>query len=67
MIKINLKNMELKDHECSVNGVGVKRNRKLRILHSKKSMKMYKFDPSFKHEVNNIVPNDFAENKKSEI
>ena len=49
MIKINLKNMELKDHECSVNGVGVKRNRKLRILHSKKSIKMYKFDPSFKH------------------
>ena len=59
--------MELKDHECSVNGMGVKWDRKLRILHSKTSIKMYKLEPSFKHEVNNRFPNDFAEKNKSEI
>ena len=59
--------MELKDHECSVNGMGVKWGRKLRILHSKTSIKMYKLEPSVKHEVNNRFPNDFAEKNKSEI
>ena len=59
--------MELKDHECSVNGMGVKWDRKLRILHSKTSIKMYKLEPSVKHEVNNRFPNDFAEKNKSEI
>ena len=59
--------MELKDHECSVNGMSVKWGRKLRILHSKTSIKMYKLEPSVKHEVNNRFPNDFAEKNKSEI
>ena len=59
--------MELKDRECSVNGMGVKWDRKLRILHSKTSIKMYKLEPSVKHEVNNRFPNDFAEKNKSEI
>ena len=53
--------MELRDHECSVNGMGVKWDRKLRILHSKTFIKMYNLEPSFKHEVNNGFPNDFAE------
>ena len=59
--------MELRDHECSVNGMGVKWDRKLRILHSKTFIKMYNLEPSFKHEVNNGFPNDFAEKNKSEI
>ena len=59
--------MELKDHECSVNGMGVKWDRKLRILRSKTSIKMHKLEPSFKHEVNDGFPNDFAEKNKSEI
>ena len=59
--------MELKGHECCVNGAGVKYDRKLRILHSTISIKMYKLDPSFKHKVNNGFPNDFAEKNKSEI
>ena len=59
--------MELKDHECSVNGMGVKWDRKFRILHSKTSIKMHKLKPSFKHEVNDGFPNDFAEKNKSEI
>ena len=54
--------MELKDHECSVNGMGVKWDRKLRILH-----KMYKLESSFKHDVNNGFSNDFAEKNKSGI
>ena len=58
--------MELKCHECSVNGMGVTWNRKLRILHSKTSIKMHRLELSFKHHVNNGVPNDFAENNKSE-
>ena len=59
--------MESKDHEYSVNDMGVKWSRKFRILHSKTSIKMYKLEPSFKHEVNNGFPNDFAEKNKSEI
>ena len=59
--------MELKDPECSVNGMGVKWDRKLRILRSKTSIKMHKLEPSFKHEVNDGFPNDFAEKNKSEI
>ena len=59
--------MELKDHECSVNGMGVKWDRKLRILRSKTSIKMHKLEPGFKHEVNDGFPNDFAEKNKSEI
>ena len=59
--------MELRDHECSVNGMGVKWDRKLRILHSKTFIKMYNLEPSFKHEVNNGFPNDFAEKNKSEM
>ena len=59
--------MELNDHECSVNGIAVKSDRKLRILHCKTSIKIYKFEPSFKHEVNNGFPNDFAEKNKSEM
>ena len=59
--------MELRDHECSVNGMGVKWDRKLRILHSKTFIKMYNLEPSFKHEVNNGFPNDFAEKNKSEV
>ena len=42
-------------------------DRKLRILHSTTSIKMYKLDPTFKHMVNNGFPNDFAEKNKSEI
>ena len=60
--------MELKDHECSANGMGVEWDRKRRILHSKTFIKMYKLQPSFKDEVNNGFPNDFAEKKnKSKI
>ena len=59
--------MELRDHECSVNGMGVKWDRKLRILHSKTFIKMYNLEPSFKHEVKKGFPNDFAEKNKSEI
>ena len=59
--------MELKDYECSVNGMGVKWDRKLRVLHPKASIQMYKLEPSFKHEVNNGFPNDYAEKNKSEI
>ena len=54
--------MELKDHECSVNSMGVKWDRKLWILH-----KMYKLESSFKHDVNNGFSNDFAEKNKSGI
>ena len=67
MIKLNFKKYGVKNHECSVNGMGVKWDRKLRILHSKTSIKMYKLESSFKHEVNNRFPNDFAEKNKSEI
>ena len=59
--------MELKDHECSVNGMGIKWYRKLRILHPKISIKICKLEPSFKHEVNNGFPNDFTEKNKFEI
>ena len=59
--------MEFKDHECNVNGMGKKWDRKLRILQSKISIKMYKLEPSFKHEVNNRFPNDFANKNKSKI
>ena len=59
--------MELNDHECSVNGITVKSHRKLRILHCKTSIKIYKLEPSFKHEVNNGFPNDFAEKNESEM
>ena len=59
--------MESKDHECSVNGMGVKWDRKLTILHFKTSIKMHKLESSFKHEVNNGFPTDFAEKNKSEI
>ena len=59
--------MELKDHECSVNGMGVKWDRKLGILHSKTCIKMYKLQPSFNHDVSNGFPNDFVEKNKSEI
>ena len=59
--------MELKDRECSVNGMGVKWYRKLRILHPKTSIKTCKLDPSFKTVVNNGFPNNFAEKNKSEI
>ena len=51
----------------TVNGMGVKWDRTLRILHSKTSIKMYKLKPSFKHDVNNGFPNDFAEKNKSGI
>ena len=48
--------------------MGVEWDRKPRILHSKTSFKIYKLEPSFKYEVNNGFPNDFAEKKnKSEI
>ena len=46
MIKMNLKNMELKDHECSVNGIGVKWNRNLRVLHSKTPSKCINYSPA---------------------
>ena len=60
--------MDLKDHQCSVNGMGVKWDRKLWILHTLTSIKMYKqVEPNFKHEINNGFPNDFAETNKSEI
>ena len=59
--------MELKGHECSVNGMGVKYDRKLWILHSKTSIKIYKLESSFEHEVHNGFPSDFAEKNKSEI
>ena len=59
--------MELKGHECRVNGMGVKYDRKLWILHSKTSIKMYKLESSFEHEVHNGFPSDFAEKNKSEI
>ena len=59
--------MELKDHECSVSVMSVKWGRKLRILHSKTSIKMHKLQPSFKDEVNNGFPNDFIEKNKPEI
>ena len=60
--------MELKDHECIANGMGVKWDRRLRILHSKTFIKMYKLEPRFKDEVNNGFRNDFAEKwNKSEI
>ena len=59
--------MELKEHECSVNSTPLKQDRKLRILHPKASIKMYKLEPSFKLEVNNGFPNDYAETNKSEI
>ena len=59
--------MKLKDYECSVNGMGVKWDRKLRILHSKASIQMYKLESSFKYEVNNGFPNDYAEKSNSEI
>ena len=52
--------MELKDHECSVNGMAVKWDRKLRILCSKISIKIYKLESSFKHEANNEFP-DYVE------
>ena len=56
--------MELKVHECSVNRMGVKWDRKLWILHHKPSIKMYTLEPSFKDEVNNGFPNDYAGKKK---
>ena len=56
--------MELKVHECSVNRMGVKWDRKLWILHHKPSIKIYKLEPSFKDEVNNGFPNDYAGKKK---
>ena len=47
MIKINFKkNMKLKDHEYSANGMVLKWDRKLRILHPKTSFKMYKLELS---------------------
>ena len=49
------------------NGMGVKWDRKIRILHPKTSTKMYKLEPSFKHNINNGFPNDYAEKNKSEI
>ena len=36
-------------------------------LHRNTPIKMYKLEPSFKHEVNNGFPNDYAEKNKSEI
>ena len=39
----------------------------LRILNSETSIRMYKFEPSFKHEINNGFPNDSVEKNKSEI
>ena len=49
------------------NGMGVKWDTKLRILHPKTSTKIYKLEPSFKHNINNGFPNDCAEKNKSEI
>ena len=59
--------MDSKAYECSVNGMGAKWDRKLWILHPKTSIKMYKLEPSFKHEVNKGFLNDYAEGYKSEI
>ena len=67
MIKMNFKKYGVKRYECSVNGMSVKWGRKLQILHSKTSIKIYKLQPSFKHEVNNGFPNDFTEKNKFEI
>ena len=47
--------------------MGAKWDRKLWILHPKTSIKMYKLEPSFKHEVNKGFLNDYAEGYKSEI
>ena len=49
------------------NGMGVKLDRKLRILHPKTSTKMYKLESSFKYNINNGFPNDYGEKNKSEI
>ena len=59
--------MKLKDHECSVNGMGVKVGQETPILHPRTSIKMYRLESSFKHEVNNGFLNDYAEKNKSEI
>ena len=47
--------------------MGVKVGQETPILHPRTSIKMYRLESSFKHEVNNGFLNDYAEKNKSEI
>ena len=52
--------MELKDHECSVNGMGVNVGRETPDSTPQDITKMHKLEHNFTHEVNNRFPCNYA-------